>query len=165
MAAPGQFKVDLADRADIAAVLALVRKAYGKYVARIGKAPGPMLDDYASHADRRHLWVLRRGGEVVGVLVLLDCPGYLLLDNIAVDPASQGQGLGRRLVEFAEAEARRRGYTEIHLYTHEKMVENIDLYRGLGYEESHRAVQSGYARVFMRKYLKPNGEFGTSPVP
>jgi hypothetical protein len=35
----------------------------------------------------------------------------------------QGIGLGRRLLAFAEAEALRRGYREIRLYTHQKMLE------------------------------------------
>ena len=50
---------------------------------------------------------------------------YLLLDNIAVDPARHGQGIGRRLLDFTEAEARRRGYGAVELYTNEVMVENI----------------------------------------
>jgi len=56
--------------------------------------------------------------------VLLPEPNYLLLDNIAVSAARQGLGLGRRLLAFAEAEALRRGYREIRLYTHQTMVEN-----------------------------------------
>jgi hypothetical protein len=37
--------------------------------------------------------------------------------RIAVSPARQGLGLGRRLLAFAEAEALRRGYCEIRLYS------------------------------------------------
>jgi hypothetical protein len=36
-----------AQPADRAAVEMIVRAAYSPYVARIGKPPGPMLDDYA----------------------------------------------------------------------------------------------------------------------
>ena len=62
-------------------------------------------------------------------------------------------GLGRRLIEFAEAEARRLGYAELRLYTHEKMVENIALYGRLGFEEIGRGREAGYDRVFMTKRL------------
>jgi len=31
---------------DVEAVRQIVRAAYGHYVARLGKPPGPMLDDY-----------------------------------------------------------------------------------------------------------------------
>ncbi|MFC5085820.1 GNAT family N-acetyltransferase [Microvirga arabica] len=33
--------------------------------------------------------------EVVGAVVLVPEPGTMLLDNVAVDPASQGKGYGR----------------------------------------------------------------------
>jgi hypothetical protein len=37
---------------------------------------------------------------------------------------------------FAEAEALRRGYCEIRLYTHQTMAENQRLYASIGYEET-----------------------------
>jgi ribosomal protein S18 acetylase RimI-like enzyme len=60
---------------------------------------------------------------------------------------------GRRLLAFAEAEALRRGYREIRLYTHQTMVENQRLYASIGYEETGRGTEAGYDRVFMRKQL------------
>jgi len=94
-----------------------------------------------------------RGTTIAGVVVLLPRPDYLLLDNIAVAPARQGTGLGRRLLAFAEAEAVRRGYREIRLYTHRTMTENQRLYTAFGYEETGRGAEAGYERVFMRKRL------------
>ena len=58
--------------------------------------------------------------------------------------------MGRRLLAFAEAEALRRGYCEIRLYTHQTMVENQRLYTSIGYEETGRGTEAGYDRVFMR---------------
>jgi hypothetical protein len=54
---------------------------------------------------------------------------------------------------FAEAEALRRGYREIRLYTHQKMVENQRLYASIGYEETGRGTEAGYESVFMCKQL------------
>jgi hypothetical protein len=51
--------------------------------------------------------VLEEGAAIAGIIVLLPTTNYLLLDNIAVSPARQGLGLGRRLLAFAEAEALR----------------------------------------------------------
>jgi GNAT superfamily N-acetyltransferase len=70
-----------------------------------------------------------------------------------VAPEAQGIGLGRTLMALAEAEARRRGHARLWLYTHEKMTSNVILYNRLGYVETHRAEQSGFARVFMAKAL------------
>jgi hypothetical protein len=35
-----------ADASDLPAIEPIVRDAYAKYITRIGKPPGPMLDDY-----------------------------------------------------------------------------------------------------------------------
>ena len=85
--------------------------------------------------------------------MLLPKPDHLLLDNIAIRPDRQGQGLGRQLIAFAEDEARRLGYPELRLYTHEKMTENITLYGRLGFVETGRGQEAGYDRVFMTKRL------------
>ncbi|HTV87634.1 MAG TPA: GNAT family N-acetyltransferase [Stellaceae bacterium] len=128
--------------------------AYAVYIPRIGKPPGPMLDDYAQLIAAGAVSVLEEpAGTVAAIVVLSPKPDHLLLDNIAVRPERQGRGLGRRLIEFAEAEARRRGFAELRLYTHEKMVENIAIYRRLGFVETGRAEEAGYDRVFMRKPL------------
>ena len=142
-----------ADATDLPAVQRIVRDAYTKYIVRIGKPPGPMNDNYAALVRAHHVWVM--GDPLQGAIVLLPEADHLLLDNVAVDPAAQGQGIGRALIEFAEAEARRRGYTEMRLYTHETMVENIALYRRTGWRETGRAEQNGFARVFFRKPVSP----------
>lgn len=134
------------------AIEAIVEAAYHVYVERIGQPPGPMLDDYAARIAEGAVSVLEAvGGAIVAIIVLIAKPDHLLLDNIAVRPDRQGQGLGRRLIAFAEAEARRLGFPELRLYTHQKMTENIALYARLGFVETGRGHQDGYARIFMRK--------------
>ena len=145
--------IRLAGAADLPAIERIVRYAYTKYIARIGKPPGPMLDDYRAHVRAHEAWVLEDGGAVAGVIILLAEDDHLLLDNVAVDPREAGRGLGRALLYFALAVARRRGYDEIRLYTHEKMTENIAMYRHLGWQETGRGEQAGYSRVFFRKAL------------
>jgi ribosomal protein S18 acetylase RimI-like enzyme len=143
-----------ATAADVPAIAEIVDHAYRRYIARIGKPPGPMLDDYAARVSEGVVWVLEEGGVIAAIIVLLPAPNYLLLDNIAVSPARQGLGLGHRLLAFAEDEALRRGYRQIRLYTHETIVENQRLYTSIGYEETGRSTEAGYDRVFMRKQLR-----------
>ena len=147
-------RIRAAMAADVPAIADVVDQAYGHYLARMGKPPGPMLDDYAARVLEGVVWVLEEGAAIVGIIVLLPMTNYLLLDNIAVSPARQGLGLGRRLLAFAEAEASRRGYREIRLYTYQTMVENQRLYASIGYEETGRGTEAGYDRVFMRKQLR-----------
>jgi len=139
---------------DRVAVEAIVIAAYSIYVERIGKPPGPMLDDYAALiADSAVSVFAPPDGEIAAIIVLLAKPDHLLLDNVAVRRDRQRQGLGRQLIEFAEAEARRLGYREIRLYTHQAMTENITLYARLGFVETGRGREAGYDRVFMKKHL------------
>jgi ribosomal protein S18 acetylase RimI-like enzyme len=148
-----EIRIRAATAADIPAIVDIVDRAYRHYIVRIGKPPGPMLDDYAARVSEDAVWVLQDGPAIAGILVLLSAPEYLLLDNIAIAPERQGRGLGRRLLAFAEDEALRRGYREIRLYTHQTMVENQRLYASIGYEETGRGTEAGYDRIFMRKQL------------
>ncbi len=139
---------------DRATVEAIVEAAYKIYIERIGEKPGPMLDDYGRLIAAGAVSVLEEpAGTIAALTVLLPKPDHLLLDNIAVRPERQRQGLGRRLIAFADSEARRLGCAELRLYTHEKMTENIALYRGLGFVETGRRCEAGYDRVFMAKLL------------
>jgi ribosomal protein S18 acetylase RimI-like enzyme len=139
---------------DTEAVRDVVHAAYAHYVPRIGKPPGPMLDDYAQRIADGQTWVLEDAGRMVGILVLEEGADGFLLDNIAVLPECQGKGFGRAMIVAAEAEARRRGYREIRLYTHVLMTENIALYRRVGFVETHRVSEKGYDRVYMTKQLQ-----------
>jgi ribosomal protein S18 acetylase RimI-like enzyme len=139
---------------DAEAVRQLVDAAYRGYTTRLGKPPGPMLDDYRRRIADRQTWVLEDGGALAGVLVLEETEGSaLLLDNVAVAPSAQGRGHGRALIAFAETEARRRGCTELRLYTHVLMTENQALYTRLGFRETGRISEKGYDRVYMAKAL------------
>jgi GNAT superfamily N-acetyltransferase len=91
--------------------------------------------------------------EVVGVVVLVPVPRSILLENVAVDPVSQGKGYGRLLLAFAEQEARRQSFEVIRLYTNALMIENLALYPRLGYVETHRGEEKGYSRVYIGKRL------------
>ena len=148
-----EIRIRAATAADVPAIVDTVDRAYRHYIVRIGKPPGPMLDDYLARVSEDAVWVLQDGPAIAGILVLLSAPEYLLLDNIAIAPERQGRGLGRRLLAFAESEALRRGYREIRLYTHQTMIENQRLYASIGYEERGRGSEDGYDRVFMRKPL------------
>jgi GNAT superfamily N-acetyltransferase len=139
--------------ADQPAIERIVAGAYAIYIPRIGRPPAPMREDYAALIGRGTVWVT--GEPVAGLIVLDDAPDHLFIDNVAVDPRRRGERLGRRLLDFAEAEARRRRHTEMRLYTHVAMTENVAMYPHLGWQETHRATQDGYHRVFFRKTVPP----------
>jgi N-acetylglutamate synthase-like GNAT family acetyltransferase len=141
--------------ADREAIERLVEAAYGMYVERIGRRPAPMDADYAGLIGAGRVTVAERDGDVMGAIVLLPMADHLLVENVAVDPAAQRAGIGRRLMAHAEDEARALGLSELRLYTNEHMVENMAWYPRLGYRETERRSESGFARVFFAKRLGP----------
>src|SRR5438093_3589372 len=136
-------------------IRALVRAAYAMYVPRMDREPPPMNDDYAAQIAAGTVWVALDDGELTGVIVLEDKPEALQIANVAVRPESQGRGVGRKLLAFAEDEARRRGHDAVILYTNVHMTENIERYPKLGYVEVGRGHEHGFDRVFFQKSLRP----------
>ena len=112
-----------------------------------------MTADYAELIGRGEVWVTEENGRVIGVLILRPLAGSLFLENVAVLPECQGRGLGRALIAFAERYADELGLREVTLYTNERMTENLLLYPKLGYVETGRRVEEGFARVYFRKPL------------
>ena len=144
-----------ADAADVPALQRIASAAYAPYLPRMGgQRPGPLDADYAAAVAECETWVACLDGEAVGFLVLAgDAPDVLVLENVAVLPSHHGLGVGRALLELAEARATARGCTRIRLFTHVTMVENQALYERTGYVETHRAGEAGLVRVFYEKVL------------
>ncbi len=129
-----------------------VDAAYHHYIDRIGKPPGPMLDDYHKLIQQHSVFTAKLD-ETIGVLVLVKVSSGILLDNIAIHPDYQGKGLGQKLLKFAESQAIDQGFKSLDLYTHECMTENIAIYKKRGYIEKERKEEYGYRRIYMRKLL------------
>lgn len=138
---------------DVSALSGLAHDAYARYVDRMGAEPAPMRADYPALVRAGAVWVAERDGAVVGMLVLEMAHDHVLLDNIAVAPDAQGLGIGARLLDFTDEQARSYGLSEIRLYTNEAMTENISYYPRRGFVETHRAIDHGYRRVFFSKRL------------
>jgi GNAT superfamily N-acetyltransferase len=143
----------LAEPADGPAVETLVREAYSPYVARIGREPAPMTTDYAPAITAGQVWIVRSDDDLAGVIVLIPAPNHLLVENLAVRPDHQGQGIGSRLLAHADEQARLMGFGEVRLYTNAAMTENLEYYPRQGFRETHRAIDAGFARVFFTKTL------------
>jgi N-acetylglutamate synthase-like GNAT family acetyltransferase len=139
--------------ADVAAIRQLVQAAYGHYPPILGVTPAPLTADYAALVGAGHVHVAEHAGAVVGVLVLESYPDYLLVENLAVAPDTQGQGVGSTLLALAEQQAAAQGLSELRLFTHERMTDNLAYYPRRGYVETHRTDDGGFHRVHFAKSL------------
>jgi ribosomal protein S18 acetylase RimI-like enzyme len=139
---------------DLPAIQAIVEEAYAVYIARIGRRPTPMDADYEVSVRSGRVFVAGND-RVVGLIVLIPAADHLLIENVAVSPRHQHEGLGRALLAFAEKEARQRNLKVVKLYTNVAMTENIDFYVRLGYREDGRLTEAGFKRVFLSKVVDP----------
>lgn len=140
---------------DVEIVRSLTHAAYAKWVPVIGRRPKPMNTDY-EHAVRVHVIELAYlDGELAGVIEIVPANDHLLLENLAVAPAHQRQGLGHRLMARVEAMARARGLPQVRLYTNKAFTSNLDFYQKLGYAlEREEPIKGGGFLVHFSKTVK-----------
>ncbi len=105
---------------------AIIQRNFHAYAAAQGVATG--FQHFAIE--------LRRDGELLGGLMARVARGWLYLERIALPLGEQGAGLGRQLVEMAEAEAIRRGCKGAYLFTVQFQAPGF--YQKLGYTEFGR---------------------------
>ncbi len=136
-AAAGAWTLWRAGPADSDAVVALQRAAYARNRVLLGVEPLPLLADYQAILRDKLVWLALNDeldrSSVVGVLVLERRAADLMIESIATDPAVQGRGLGRAMLEAAEAQARSLGYDVIRLYTGARLTHLTDWYGRHGF--------------------------------
>lgn len=139
---------------DLPIISDIVERAYGVYLPRMDRKPFPMLEDYGARLAEGQLSVLEADERVRGYIVLIPrADGFLLLDNIGVDPDRQRRGRGSELLKFAEREAARMELQRIVVYTNEAMIENPPWYQKYGYIITGRRLENGYRRIYFEKGL------------
>jgi GNAT superfamily N-acetyltransferase len=137
----------------------------GAFEAYIERALADEIDRievyYAEHGGA--FWVATLCGGLVGMFGLERASDDAMeLRRMYVNPAARQLGIGRRMLLYAEAECRRRGFKRLELSTAEIQTEAIALYRSGGYrlirEElaehgSNKTVGSGVRRPYFEKPL------------
>ena len=112
-----------------------------------------MTADYDALIAAGEVWVIREGGRRLGRARAAAAAARAARRERRRAPDRQGAGLGRALMAFADDHARAAGLAEVMLYTNERMTENLRFYPALGFTETGRGMQDGFARVFYRKPL------------
>ncbi len=147
--------------ADAAAVRDLTRAAYAKWVPVIGREPKPMTADFDDAVRRHIIELLYIDASLVGLLEVIPHTDHLLIENVAVAPACQGRGYGRRLLARADHITATLGLPETRLYTNRLFAENVAFYRDLGFGVDREEPFGGGFVVHMSKPLA--GRRATTP--
>lgn len=141
-------------RGDEAAWVAdTVDAAFGAYVPRMGRKPATMTANHTANIAAGEVHILEQEGERLGLIVQRPKTDHLFIDILAVAPRAQHRGVGRALLGFAEAEAKRLGLPALQLYTHVKMTEALRFYLALGFRQTGAKQEDGFDRVYFEKRL------------
>ena len=136
-------------------------EAYSKYLDHLLTPPDPILLDYEKVAASGQTYVIDNEGLICGMVTCTEEPKALVMRNLAVLPAHQCKGVGRRLATFVEEEALRRHRIQVRLWTRTEMEDNIRFYLRLGYDITHRELSKECSRVFLTKTLDVANVSGT----
>jgi ribosomal protein S18 acetylase RimI-like enzyme len=143
--------------ADAAAIRSLTREAYARWIPVIGREPKPMTADYTEAVQSHRIDLLYVDGKLAALIETIPETDHLLIENVAVSPAYQRRGFGRRLLAHAEQVAASLGHAEIRLYTNKLFAENVRLYRSFGYRIDREEAFKGGIAVHMSKPVRPSG--------
>ena len=145
-----QWTIRKAVQDDSVSLQDCMESAYTSYQDRMGGKRLPPMDvDYSCEIRDFPTWVAEFNSSVVGGLIMMFEKDYASIANIAVHSEFQGQGLGGGLMEFAEVQAKEKGYSELRLATHVLLRENISLYLHLGWIE----IERDDVRVYFKKEI------------
>ena len=122
---------------DAEAMIACISAAYAPFRTRGVQLP-PVEDGIAADIADNLVWVAEGAEGVCAGIVTIAGNTRFKIANLFVTPKAQGQGLARKLLHEASAQARALGYTAMWLTTHVDMKETITLYHHLGWQEHKR---------------------------
>ena len=139
-------------RADLPAIVALLADdELGRTRERVGPVPDAryVAAFEAIEADPNQLLaVLEVDGAVVGTLQISYLPTMNhigawrgQIEAVHVDGRLRGQGLGRRMIEWAVAQCQARGCRIVQLTSNKSRTEAHRFYAGLGFEASHEGFK------------------------
>lgn len=91
----------------------------------------------SSHPDYEII-VITADDLVVGKMTLnvryrVENPAFLQITAIVTNESVRGQGYGKRLMEYAEQQARAKGFSSVVLYSNKKRTDAHNFYKSLGY--------------------------------
>jgi GNAT superfamily N-acetyltransferase len=108
-----------------------------------GDDPGAGFDEYLARPLRVMTWVAADGGSLTGLTGLLWEGSEATIEPVVVDHRCRRKGIGRRLIETAIEESRRRGASDVNINPVARNVSAIQVFHDLGF----RTV--GHVQLFM----------------
>ena len=121
---------------DAPTVAEVVRQSFAEYEPWLTPPSGANAetsDTVLQKMAQGHVTLALLGGEMVGCVFTEPRDGFLYLGRLAVLPSHRHQGVGRALMDSAEARATRSGLPAVRLGVRIALPENRAYYERLGY--------------------------------
>lgn len=115
------------------------------------------LSDFYASSTTRDYFVYRHAGRVLGGCGFSDYDHdhqIAELQKLYLLPEARGHHLGRQLLTYTEARARRCGWRQLYLETHTNLPIAIHLYETSGYHRLDKPLHQGVHTTMDHFYLK-----------
>jgi DNA-binding MarR family transcriptional regulator/GNAT superfamily N-acetyltransferase len=104
--------------------------------------------------NKERCWIAEMNGENVGTVMLVkdDQPGVARLRLLLVDPKARGLKLGTRLVDECVKFARKAGYKNMTLWTHENLTAARAVYAKAGFTLTSSEKKKSFGKDVVAEY-------------
>jgi ribosomal protein S18 acetylase RimI-like enzyme len=158
-AGAGGFSIRAARVGDAAVIADLIRLAFSAQ-PRPTNPPSSALNETAAtiadHLGRGGGAILESDGTIVGVVLWNEEDGALYISRLSVHPERRRRGTARALMEEAEREARRLGFSRMTLGVRLELEENRRFFRSVGFVDASFRSHEGFSEptwVLMERRL------------
>lgn len=136
------LQIEKAQPSEFANVLKLVGQADMSPDMNLSESDSRKLFDRLSSNPWHELYVAKLAGNIVGTFSLLrlqqishNGSSTMIVEDVVVQTSLQGQGIGRRMLEFAIARARELGCYKLILSSGMQRTDAHDFYESLGFRK------------------------------
>ena len=116
---------------------------YGFYTSFEPYVARPLSNFSLSENQRQKIWIVEKADEIVGSITIVDAGDNLAqLRWLLLTKENRGQGIGKKLMQYAIDFCREQGFDGVFLWTVDLLVEAAGLYNSHGFriteEKRHR---------------------------
>lgn len=133
---------------DVQTLVAVVRAAFEEYQGQLDPPSGAhseTVETFRQKLTTGHAAVVEIGGDIAGCVFYEAGNDFMYLDRLAVLPAYRRQGLGRKLIEYVEAQARTLGLKRMRLGVRVVLKGNRAYYERMGYRLAEYKSHAGHS--------------------
>ncbi|MBB6454135.1 GNAT superfamily N-acetyltransferase [Salirhabdus euzebyi] len=116
----------------------------------------PSKEKVSSYIRRGHCYVAEKGGQIIGVFVLLSQHEHTIeLMNIAIVETEQGKGYGKLLVQAAIERGKALGFKKMEVGTGNSSINQLALYQKCGFRMT--SIEQNYFLQHYDEAIYENG--------